>query len=106
MSINIVLGVYGGLSLIAAILQGRYKNIPLWSAAIMGVGGALMIGSIFMTGLVAVGMATVGCIMAHVSAIINGVKMYGHVNKTHHIVRFGLSLLVILGTYFDKMAQL
>lgn len=101
MTFKIVIGIYGGLSLIAAILQGKYKNIPGWSALIMGLGGLLMIGSLFLTGMTAVIVLAAGVILAHVSAIINGVKMHGQVNKTHHFARFLLSAILIIAMVFE-----
>ena len=103
MSIDIAVGIYGGLSLVAAILQGKYKNIPGGSAILMGFGGVLMIAAIFLSGWMAIGTLTVGVIMAHVSAIINGVKMHGEINKTHHFARFLLSVILIVAMYFYQV---
>lgn len=97
MGIKMVIGIYGGLSLIAAILQGKYKNIPGWSAVIMGLGGLLMLGSLLTTGIMAIGILTVGALLAHISAIINGVKMHGEINKVHHFARFLITLVMIGG---------
>jgi len=102
MSINIVIGAYGGLSLIAAILQAFYKNIPAGSAVVMGLGGSLMIAGLFTSGMLAVGLVGLGAILAHISAIINGTKMHGQINKKHHIIRFGLSAFLIIGMIMEQ----
>lgn len=95
MVLKIVIGLYGGLSLIAAILQGKYKNIPGWSAVILGLGGIFMLGTLCLDGYLSVGILVVGVILAHISAIINGVKMYGEINKSHHFARFIVSILLV-----------
>ncbi|MCH4885959.1 hypothetical protein EZV73_00200 [Acidaminobacter sp. JC074] len=102
MSINLVVGAYGALSLIAAVLQGFYKNIPAGSAVLMGLGGSLMIAGLFTSGMLAVGLVGVGAILAHISAIINGTKMHGQINKRHHFIRFGLSAFLIVGMLMEQ----
>lgn len=97
MGIKIVIGIYGGLSLIAAILQGKYKNIPGWSAVIMGLGGLMMLASLLTTGVMAIGILSAGALLAHISAVINGIKMHGEVNKVHHFARFLVTLVMIAG---------
>jgi len=105
MSVNIIVGAYGGLSLIAAVLQAKYKNISLQSGILMGLGGLLMIVSLFLTGYLSVGVFVVGAIMAHISAIINGLKMHGQVNKSHHIARFVITIILLSGMYFSRIVS-
>lgn len=102
MSIKWIIGAYGALSVIAAILQGRYKNIQIGSAVLMAVGGLLMIGSMFLTGTLALIILSFGAIMVHISAIMNGVKMYGQINKKHHIMRFIVSTALIIGLMVEQ----
>ncbi len=102
MSINIVVGAYGALSVIAAIMQGVYKNIPLGSAIVMGFGGILMLAGIFTTEWVAVALVGVGGILAHISAVINGMKMHGNINKRHHFIRFGLTAFLVIGMIMEQ----
>lgn len=102
MTIRIIIGAYGALSLIAAILQGKYKNIPLWSAGIMGAGGLLMLASLLMTGVTSIILVTTGAILAHISAIVNGMKMYGEINKKHHVTRFAISAVIIVGMIMEQ----
>lgn len=97
MGIKIVIGIYGGLSLIAAILQGKYKNIPGWSALIMGLGGVLMLSSLVTTEYLSIGLLVTGSLLAHISAVINGIKMHGQVNKLHHFARLLITLVIIAG---------
>lgn len=96
MILKIAIGVYGGLSIIAAILQGKYKNITAGSAVLLGLGGALMLSTLFVQGYTSVFVLLAGALMAHVSAIINGVKMYGEVNKSHHFARLLISVMLVV----------
>lgn len=105
MSVNIIVGAYGGLSLLAAVLQAKYKNITLQSGLLMGLGGILMIGSLFLSAYMAVGVFSVGAVMAHISAIMNGIKMHGQINKSHHIGRFVITIIMISGMYFSRIAS-
>lgn len=102
MSIKWIIGAYGGLSVIAAVMQGKYKNVQISSAVLMGIGGLLMIGSMFLSGVVALLVLAFGAIMVHVSAIMNGVKMYGQINKKHHVIRFIISIALIVGLMLEQ----
>lgn len=95
MILKIAIGAYGGLSLLAAVLQGKYNNIPKGSAVLMGIGGLLMLMTLFVTDTLSILTLVAGVILAHVSAVINGVKMYGKVNKSHHFARFIISALLV-----------
>ena len=102
MSIKWIIGAYGGLSVIAAVMQGKYKNVQISSAVLMGIGGLLMIGSMFLSSVVALLVLAFGAIMVHVSAIMNGVKMYGQINKKHHVIRFIISIALIVGLMLEQ----
>ncbi|MBN2796551.1 MAG: hypothetical protein JXR88_14170 [Clostridia bacterium] len=97
MFLDLVIGVYGGLNLTAAMLQGKYKNITKKSALVLGIGGLLMVISVFLEGYLSIGILTAGLLLAHLSAILNGIYLYGKINKTHHFARFLISVLIIAG---------
>lgn len=99
MILKLLIGAYGALSLLAAVLQGKYKNIEWWSACILGLGGILTIATIFISGMMSVYCLIVGVVLIHISAVINGIKMHGQITKKHHITRFGVSGMLVVGQY-------
>lgn len=103
MFLDLVIGIYGGLNLVAAMLQGKYKNISVPSAFVLGTGGLLMVIAVLMEGYLSVGILVVGLFLAHMSAVMNGLKMYGKINKTHHFARFLISVLLIAGQVMSVM---
>jgi hypothetical protein len=85
--------IYGILSITAGAVQLKKKEIESWASILMMLGGILIVISIF-TKLLP--MLIVSLLMIHISAISNGYKMYGKINLKHHIVRFILSVFIIV----------
>lgn len=95
MILKIAIGAYGALSLVAAIAQGKYKNITVGSALLMGTGGLLIIATLFINSVLSVYVLAAGVLLVHISAIINGYKMYGRINKSHHLIRIIASIFLV-----------
>lgn len=94
----IIAALYGGLTIFAGITQLKGSNIGLSSSLIMIIGGVLIILSSFpsmILGSYTIILLILGLIMIHISAINNGLKMYGKINIKHHIVRLALSILIV-----------
>lgn len=94
----LVIILYGGLTIIAGVIQLKERKIDLWSSILMIIGGFLIILSVIPFAIVSnytlyVLIGGLGIIQA--SAINNGFKMYGKINPKHHLVRLMLSLLII-----------
>lgn len=91
--------IFGGLSMVAAIVQMRTEKKILMSAAIMAVGAALLIIAVIFN-IVAQKLdfliAICGCAGICASAIHNGIKS-GNFHIRHHVVRITLSLILIAG---------
>lgn len=106
MSMNIVvislfiLGIlYGGLTILAGSTELKEKNINLWPSLSMIIGGIIIILSIIFKNLSMIFMFILlltGLIMIHIAAIRNGLNMYGKLNLKHHLVRLGISILIIV----------
>jgi len=88
--------IYGASSIFAggvAIINNKKPGINIWSGVLMFLGGilvttALMTKSIF---IVLIGLTSI-----HVSAISNGIKMYGKINIGHHLVRLIISIIIVV----------
>jgi len=102
--LNIVIGAYGGLSVVAGILQGLVKNIVWWSALILALGGGVMVSTIFLDGMVSVYAVTIGGLLIHISAIINNQRMHGEINKTHHFARFLGTVMLVVAQWMSLQA--
>lgn len=94
--LKIIIILYGVLSLVAAIAQSVYKNITMKSGLIMGIGGILIISSMFISTVFSIYLLILGVLLTHISAIINGYKIYGEVNKSQNLIRFAISLFIII----------
>ena len=95
MFLKVLIGGYGFLSLIAAVAQGKYKNIGIIPALLLGVGGIFMIATLFIDSIVSVYILSIGVILVHISAIISGYKMYGELNKSQNIARLVVSIFLV-----------
>lgn len=100
----ILAAIYGGLSVYAGITSLKDKKISLFASIFMIIGGFVVLTSVFPDAfhkhqLI---LLILGLILIQVSAIINGVKLYGKITIRHHIFRLLLSVLIIL-LYFVKI---
>lgn len=101
MVLNIFIGAYGVLTVIAGVLQAMVKNIVWWSGMVLALGGALMVSTLFLSGMTSVVVLAVGALLAQISAIINNYKLHGQINKTHHFSRTIASVLLIVGQWMS-----
>jgi len=91
--------LYGGLTIFAGVLQFKEKKINLLSGFAMIIGGLLIIVSsikVNVFGQFTIFVLILGLLLIHFSAINNGFKLYGKLNIKHHIVRFIISILIII----------
>ncbi|MCM1991838.1 hypothetical protein [Oceanirhabdus seepicola] len=95
----LILGIaYGGLSILAGIIQMKQKNINLWSSLLMVIGGSIIITTIIFSYILMYHMSAlliVGLVIIHIATIRNGFNMHGKLNPKHHIIRLGISILII-----------
>lgn len=90
---------YGGLTIIPCVLQLKKKQVNLWANIMMAVGAALVIVAIDMGYLVdreTTWVLILGLLFIHIAAINNGFKLYGRINIKHHIIRFIISLALVI----------
>ncbi len=95
MILKILIIAYGVLSIIAALAQGKYKNISKKSALLMGSGGVLIVSALFFNSMTSVFILAVGVLACHISALLNGIEMYGKVNRKHNLVRLVFSAYLV-----------
>lgn len=91
--------IYGGLTVLASVVQFKQKKINLWANLLMLFGSVLIIVSaIFEHTLQSktIYLLVTGLISIHIAAIDNGYKMYGKINFKHHIIRLIISILIIV----------
>lgn len=96
MILNIVVALYGLTSILASLVHGRKKSIQPSSAGLMLLGGLLLCISIFFSNTIGLGLLIGGGVFVHVSAIMNGYMMYGKINKKHHLIRFLVTLALVI----------
>ncbi len=98
----IISGIFGALSLIAAISQLRGENKSFPSATLMIIGSVILLSAVICNiaklyfDFV---IAAVGCAGICTAAIYNGLKS-GNFHPKHHIIRITLSLILIAGFIF------
>lgn len=91
-----VSALFGLLSLVAAVSQWRTQKVP---AGIMGFGSVLLLAAVVCS-LCRVQLdwllALAGCALICGTAVYNGVSAK-NVHVPHHIIRVGLSALLVAG---------
>lgn len=90
--------LYGGLTSAAGGLQVKEKRISTLSSISMITGGLLTAFAApfsLYAGDYGIYILVSGLLLIHVSAISNGIKMYGHINPSHHIARLIISVLCV-----------
>ncbi|WP_427339379.1 hypothetical protein [Caloranaerobacter sp. DY30410] len=93
--------IYGLLSIVAGILQLKNRDLNMKLNCILGVipGGLLVIMSnlnMFIVTRYLFYILIIGLVILHISAIINGLLMYGKLNLKHHFIRLIVSILILL----------
>ena len=85
--------VYGGLSLAAGIANYRSKLVPVWSAILFTLSGILILTSAIID---VFPILIFSLVLIQFLAIANGLHLNGKINVKHHIIRFLLSILMII----------
>lgn len=100
----IVLGVFYGLIMVlTGAMMFTQKRLGRLTSALMLIGGAV-IAFTFINKEMILMMRTIllglGLISVHISAIMNGYKLYGKPLVKHHLVRACISVGLIVGNYW------
>jgi hypothetical protein len=96
---TILVVIYGGLTIYVAYSQLKKEKIPVTSGFLMVIGGFLIIlsaGRDTVLSSYSLIILVLGLVLIHISAIENGKHLYGEINIKHHIVRFLISILLII----------
>ncbi|GAU77112.1 hypothetical protein [Fusibacter sp. 3D3] len=98
-----VLGVfYGLIMLFTGALMFPQKRLGRLSSALMFVGGAVVIFAFVnkeMTLMMRALILGLGLISVHISAVMNGYKLYGKPLVKHHLIRACISVVLWVGCY-------
>lgn len=97
-------GIYGLMNMMGGIMQLRQKKIQVWSAWLMIIMGFVIImsGAVVMRqGQMGVTMLIVGLVAIHLLTLNNGWYMYGKINLRHHLLRLGISILLLVLTVWS-----
>ncbi|HMU93730.1 MAG TPA: hypothetical protein PKE35_12470 [Anaerolineales bacterium] len=90
--------LYGALTSFAGFGQSKQDKIQPWAAWGMVLCGGLVVSSgvlaLFASGS-SPSMLVIGLIGIHVLAINNGLKMFGKITFSHHLVRLVISIGII-----------
>ena len=91
--------IYGALIAFGALKAMRQTKLSPGSTALMGFSGLIiMFSALFIPFQIQLAFYTLfaGLIAMHILAIKNGLDMHGKINPKHHIVRFIISLLIVV----------
>jgi hypothetical protein len=90
--------IYGGLSILSGAIELRARNIPIWSAITLILGGVgILCSPYFIYFNSKYLLALIFClVLMHVPAIVNGFYLHGKINKKHHLIRFTISLMILV----------
>lgn len=94
---KVLIIIYGGLDIIAGVAGLKHKKSSRLGSIIMMLAGMMFIGLGFIRANSSIKLTNlfVGLILTHIAAVLNGIKMYGKINKLHHIVRLIISIGII-----------
>lgn len=92
--IGTVTVLYAALSMLAAIVQMKTQTRKDTSVMMLG-GGILMIAAVILPGADWI-LAIIGGALICAAAFLNG-KRSGNFHARHHVIRFALTLLLIIG---------
>ena len=90
--------LYGMLNTWAGLAQLRLKKIHAWAAWSHAAVGLLTAAGGALTGLrspAALWVLLAGLLGIHLMALINGRKMFGRINLSHHLIRLVISLVLL-----------
>lgn len=97
-------GVYGGVTVLAGIQQFREKLIQGWAAAGLALVGVLMLVSavlLWQSSNSGITVLVLALLSLHSLTINNGLQMHGKLNWRHHLVRFAISLVLIVLAFWS-----
>lgn len=94
--IKIIIGIYAVLTLTAVVVQLKGSRVSYLTGLIMFLGGLLMLSSLIISNVAGILLLTIGLSLAHISAMTNGFRVYGTIDKKHHTIRFLISIIIIL----------
>ncbi|HEY8365408.1 MAG TPA: hypothetical protein VIK84_07515 [Haloplasmataceae bacterium] len=95
----LVLGiVYGGLNILAGVNQIKNKVIKLDTVIMMIMGGLFIIISSILsdTSFYFLYLLILGLVLIQIASIINGLRMYGKLHISHHLLRLIITLTMVL----------
>lgn len=90
---TIFIVVYGGVSLTAGIVNYKRKLVPFWSTLLFSLSGILILTSAMID---VFPILIFSLVLIQLLAIANGLHLYGKINLKHHIIRFLLSIIIII----------
>ena len=90
--------IYGFLTLISGASQFKARKIPMWSALVQTIlGGGILTCTFLILNKPKVFIILILCFLfMHIIAIVNGLHLYGKINIRHHILRFSISIVIII----------
>lgn len=94
--------VYAALTIWTAFQQVQQKRIPGWAGSAMVASCLALLGAGYLLGESSpftMPVLAVGLLGLHVMAVLNGRRLHGKINLSHHLGRAVLSLLLVTLTW-------
>lgn len=95
--------IYGTLSLLAAIIQLNKEKFKSLALLALLFGAIFLLISVITKALVNYRLnylLIIGLFLIHISAVANGIKMYGSLHIRHHAIRLAISAAIIALYFF------
>ena len=96
--------VYAALMFLAGSVQFKKKDVSATPSILMITGSILILISVVLLSIHSVSSIIAliaGLIIIHISAIMNGLQLHGKLTVKHHMIRFGVSLALVLTALFS-----
>lgn len=93
--LDAVVIIYGCLSIFGAFIQMK-KNKAAGASDLLMILGAIMIIASVVFKVQLVFLLIAGLILIHVSAICNGLRMFGKIHYKHHVIRAAITLVIVI----------
>lgn len=90
--------LYAALTIWAGFQQVQQRRIPGWAGSAMVASALALLGAGYLLGEsspLALPVLILGLVGLHVMALLNGRRLYGKINISHHVGRAALSLLLV-----------
>lgn len=90
--------IYGCLTIFAGFVQLKQRKISILSSTSMILGGLFLIASITFNIFLnySIIMLISGLLLIHIASINNGLRMYGEIHLRHHIIKLGISMVLVV----------